>query len=68
MITFTIKVNKISRKKIKVEITRVTFTMFTIKVEISKISNIIKAEMPKITFTIKVDIYNQGRDVKNYLV
>lgn len=54
MITFTIKVNKISRKKIKVEITRVTFTMFTIKVEISKISNIIKAEMPKITFTIKV--------------
>ena len=62
MITFTIKVNKISRKKIKVEITRVTFTMFTIKVEISKISNIIKAEMPKITFTIKVDIYNQGRD------
>lgn len=42
--------------------------MFTIKVEISKISNIIKAEMPKITFTIKVDIYNQGRDVKNYLV
>ena len=68
MITFTIKVNKISKKKIKVEITRVTFTMFTIKVEISKISNIIKAEMPKITFTIKVDIYNQGRDVKNYLV
>ena len=68
MITFTIKVNRYLKTKIKVEITKVTFTMFTIRVEISKISKIIKAEMPKITFTIKVDIYIQGRDVKNDLV
>ena len=68
MITFTIKVNRYLKTKIKVEITKVTFTMFTIREEISKISKIIKAEMPKITFTIKVDIYIQGRDVKNDLV